>query len=229
MSIQDSDSRINVENGTKVLWQVTGALAVMAGTFQVVFAIWWSLIGYPQIENLIWAAISLIAIAGGVLAFRQIRSIAPWLILLSAAQARIDREFSASNRKEIVMSINDGVAAGWYVDPSGLPTDRYWDGTTWTDQTRPRVSGLSGAHGGSAAVGPSRNGMGTAALTLGILGIFLGWLFSFLAIIFGSIGIARANRGEATNKSAATWGLWLGIVAPVFWIFVVFVVLGSSS
>jgi hypothetical protein len=27
--------------------------------------------------------------------------------------------------------------AGWYPDPQGLPTRRYWDGTQWTSQTSP--------------------------------------------------------------------------------------------
>lgn len=62
-----------------------------------------------------------------------------------------------------------------------------------------------------------RNGMGTAALVLGILGLVLGCILSGLAIIFGSIGIGRANRGEATNKGAATAGLILGIVGFVLW------------
>jgi Protein of unknown function (DUF2510) len=28
---------------------------------------------------------------------------------------------------------------GWYPDPHGEPCDRYWDGHTWTDRTRPMV------------------------------------------------------------------------------------------
>lgn len=28
---------------------------------------------------------------------------------------------------------------GWYPDPHGEPRERYWDGHTWTDQTRPMV------------------------------------------------------------------------------------------
>jgi len=58
--------------------------------------------------------------------------------------------------------------------------------------------------------------MGTASLIMGILGvIILPIVFSVLAIIFGSIGIGRANRGEATNKGVATTGLVLGIIGIV--------------
>jgi hypothetical protein len=64
-----------------------------------------------------------------------------------------------------------------------------------------------------------RNGMGTAALVLGIVGVVLCWLYwvgpllGVLAIIFGGVGLARAHSGQATNRSSALAGLILGIVA----------------
>ncbi|MEU6810672.1 DUF4190 domain-containing protein [Streptomyces sp. NPDC046831] len=68
------------------------------------------------------------------------------------------------------------------------------------------------------------NGMGTTGLVLGIIGLvcsltlFL-WIFGvvlgILAIIFGAVGLGKANRGEATNKGAATGGLVCGILATV--------------
>ena len=40
-----------------------------------------------------------------------------------------------------VSSPSDGSpAAGWYPDPNGLPSDRYWDGESWTEQTRPQAT-----------------------------------------------------------------------------------------
>jgi hypothetical protein len=30
--------------------------------------------------------------------------------------------------------------AGWYEDPDGKPSERYWDGSKWTSKTRPRTS-----------------------------------------------------------------------------------------
>ncbi|WP_037679392.1 DUF4190 domain-containing protein [Streptomyces griseus] len=68
------------------------------------------------------------------------------------------------------------------------------------------------------------NGMGTTGLVLGIIGVvcsvtfflwFFGVILGILAIIFGAIGRGKANRGEATNKGAATAGLVCGIVATV--------------
>lgn len=62
----------------------------------------------------------------------------------------------------------------------------------------------------------TQNGFGIAALVLGIVGLALGWgtlgIPSILAIIFGAIGIRKANEGVATNKLMAQWGMWLGIV-----------------
>jgi len=67
-----------------------------------------------------------------------------------------------------------------------------------------------------------RNGLGTAALVLGIVGVpfFFTGLTAPIAIILGliaiplaMIGIGRARRGEATNRSAAIAGLLLGIAS----------------
>ena len=69
-----------------------------------------------------------------------------------------------------------------------------------------------------------RNGLGTTALVLGIIGavagatlvlFFLAFILGVLAVVFGLIGRGRAKRGEASNKTAATWGFALGVVALV--------------
>ncbi|MEU7646019.1 DUF4190 domain-containing protein [Streptomyces huasconensis] len=69
-----------------------------------------------------------------------------------------------------------------------------------------------------------RNGLGTAALVLGIIGVLCGLLpilfwaagiLAVLALVFGSIGIGRARDGQATNKGTAIWGTSLGAVAAV--------------
>ncbi|WP_338672329.1 DUF4190 domain-containing protein [Streptomyces sp. SCSIO 30461] len=68
----------------------------------------------------------------------------------------------------------------------------------------------------------ARNGLGTAALVLGIVGVlaglpmFLFWLagtLGLIGLILGITGRGRAKRGEATNKGAATTGVVLGAVA----------------
>lgn len=63
-----------------------------------------------------------------------------------------------------------------------------------------------------------QNGMGTAALVLGISSLVcLGCIPGVLAIIFGAIGMGKANRGLASNGGVATTGLVLGIVGTVLW------------
>ncbi|MFF7167583.1 DUF4190 domain-containing protein [Streptomyces sp. NPDC008086] len=80
------------------------------------------------------------------------------------------------------------------------------------------------------------NGMGTTGLVLGIIGVvcsltfflwFFGVILGILGIIFGAIGRGKANRGEATNKGAATAGLVCGIVATVILPVLGFVVFAS--
>ncbi len=61
-----------------------------------------------------------------------------------------------------------------------------------------------------------QNGMGTAALVMGILQFLcLGPLGSILAVIFGKIGMNKADRGEATNRGMAKAGFILGIIGLV--------------
>lgn len=77
-----------------------------------------------------------------------------------------------------------------------------------------------------------RNGLGTAALVLGILsipGAFIvvgGVLLGLLAIIFGAIGRSRAKRGEATNGGTALAGIITGAVGLV--LAIAFVAIGVS-
>ena len=69
------------------------------------------------------------------------------------------------------------------------------------------------------AAAQPQNGMGTAALVLGIIGVVLffaiwpPFILGILAIIFGAVGLGRAKRGVATNRGVAMAGLVLGIVA----------------
>ncbi|WP_329117833.1 DUF4190 domain-containing protein [Streptomyces sp. NBC_01465] len=67
-----------------------------------------------------------------------------------------------------------------------------------------------------------RNGLGTAALVVGIVGtllgtlIFLFWLagpLGILALIFGIVGLGRVRKGQANNKGIAIAGIALGGVA----------------
>ncbi|WP_257231242.1 DUF4352 domain-containing protein [Streptomyces sp. UH6] len=69
-----------------------------------------------------------------------------------------------------------------------------------------------------------KNGMGTTALVLGIIGLvltvtilffWLGGLLGLLALIFGIIGLGKVKKGEATNKGASLTGVILGAISVV--------------
>jgi hypothetical protein len=79
------------------------------------------------------------------------------------------------------------------------------------------------------------NGMGTAAMVLGIIGLVLsftvlfGFVLGVLAIIFGQIGRGRSRRGEASNGGQATAGFVLGIISVVIAIGILALVLPSGG
>lgn len=72
-----------------------------------------------------------------------------------------------------------------------------------------------------------RNGLGTAALVLGILGVVFCWAYvvgpvlGILAIIFGGVGLSRVHAGQATNRGSALAGLILGIIAILAFVILV--------
>ncbi len=121
------------------------------------------------------------------------------------------------------------VQAGWYPDGSG--SERYWDGSQWTEQSRsleavpappPLVTPVDTS--GVSASQTARNGLGTSALVLGIVGLIvalipiifgLGGFLGLLAFIFGLVGWSRARKGRATNKGIALTGTILGFIAIV--------------
>ena len=84
---------------------------------------------------------------------------------------------------------------------------------------------------GTPSASGNKNGLGIAALVLGLVCLLGGstipffGLGSILAIIFGAIGLKRVKRGEASNRGMALAGLWLGI-AGVALSFIVVVVIG---
>lgn len=101
-------------------------------------------------------------------------------------------------------------------DPSG-----YGEGDPGSMPPPPAYGSGTGMPGQGAPMAAPKNGMGTAALVLGILAIVLCWsaiggiILGALAIIFGIIGIRRVGQRIATNKGAAIAGLVTGIVGLI--------------
>ncbi len=81
---------------------------------------------------------------------------------------------------------------------------------------------------GYPATRTRRNGMGTTALVLGVVALTLVLLLLFsplgaflglLAVLFGILGLMRANRGEADNRGQAVAGLVTGGIALLVGVF----------
>jgi hypothetical protein len=65
-----------------------------------------------------------------------------------------------------------------------------------------------------------RNGLGTAALVVGIIGfllavIVLGGLLGIVAVVLGFVALGRVRRGEANNRGVAIAGIVTGALAIV--------------
>ena len=95
------------------------------------------------------------------------------------------------------------------------------------DFTQPGPPGGTG-YGAAPTARPRRNGMGTAALVIGVVALVLvvlilfaplGGLLGLVALALGVVGIMRANRGEADNRGQAVAGLATGGLALVLGLF----------
>ncbi|WP_198533193.1 DUF4190 domain-containing protein, partial [Streptomyces sp. AcH 505] len=82
----------------------------------------------------------------------------------------------------------------------------------------------------------NRDGMGTAALVLGIISVVgfclvgVDILIGGLALTLGILGRARARKGVASNGGVALAGMILGAVGVVFaTVFLVFVIWASNQ
>src|SRR5688572_24971917 len=65
---------------------------------------------------------------------------------------------------------------------------------------------------------PQGNGMAVTGLVLGIIGLvlcwipFLGWLLALLGVIFGALGVSKANKIQGRGKGMAIAGLVTGVI-----------------
>lgn len=136
------------------------------------------------------------------------------------------------------MDDQGGAIPGWYPDPSAPGTQRYWDGSAWTDHTAPIGGGDT-----TGAVPAYPAGVGSdplpyvdtwlwqsivvtvlCCLPLGIVGI----VFSSQAQAALSVG----NVDEAREKARTARLMCLigaGVVVGVFVLFLVFFFLGLLS
>ncbi|GAB2472520.1 hypothetical protein [Jatrophihabitans fulvus] len=77
------------------------------------------------------------------------------------------------------------------------------------------------------------NGIATAGMVCGIISVVLfwipivGWILAILGIVFGGVGIAKANKG-APNKGFGIAGVVCGIVSLVAYVAVVVAVINNN-
>ena len=104
---------------------------------------------------------------------------------------------------------------GWYADPDGAATLRWWDGAAWTETTE----------GLAEHPPPPWNVFAIVALATGAAGLF------FVAIPLGVIGLRQAPRRGERGREFALAGLITGIVMFVYLVLVVvgFVVAGLAG
>jgi hypothetical protein len=111
--------------------------------------------------------------------------------------------------------------AGWFPDPLGRHDHRYFNGRTWTadvstDGRRyvdPLGTGPGGPAGQTAGPVAARNGLATAALVCGIIGMVVAWVpflvivglvLAVLAIVLGIRGVRRSSTLGAGRGAAIT-------------------------
>lgn len=129
--------------------------------------------------------------------------------------------------------------AGWHLEPS-TGKYRWWDGANWTvyyeqmPMEAPRTQAQAFAAQPEAdgrpvtargpVYAPEPNGFAIAAFILGVwgflttwiplfIGLLLGGLPDLLAVVFGIIGIVRANQSGGRGMAFAVIGVVLGGLA----------------
>jgi hypothetical protein len=113
--------------------------------------------------------------------------------------------------------------AGWFPDPLGRHEHRYFNGTSWTADVSSEghryVDPLGTAPGPApGADRAARNGIATAALVCGIVGMVIAWIpfvvvagfiLAVLAVVFGVRGLRR-SAPSGTGRGAAITGIVTG-------------------
>ena len=106
-----------------------------------------------------------------------------------------------------------GVHPGWYPDPRDGSVERWWDGTAWTDATRP-VSVLTRP----LAAPVLTNTPATVGLVLGAFAMLVNsfLLASLAGVVLSFIGLRRA--GQLSDAGYAPVGRRRALAGLVLWL-----------
>ena len=103
--------------------------------------------------------------------------------------------------------------AGWYPDPDDPNTQRYFDGSAWTQQTMPAASPSDSPYAppGMPAAPRSNSGnvLSIIAMVCGVIALF------FCPILLGPAGIVCGVVAKKRGESLATIGIAVAAVGLV--------------
>ena len=114
--------------------------------------------------------------------------------------------------------MGDGTGTGWSQDPGAQqppPPPGYGYGYGPPGYGPPPAYGQPQGYGyGYGQPAPGTNGLAIASLVLGILWVY--WIGSILAVVFGHIALGQIKRTGAGGRGLAIAGLILAI--PISWL-----------
>lgn len=117
---------------------------------------------------------------------------------------------------------------GWYPDPSGPGSQRYWDGSQWTGQTAP-LAGAGMAAGGPIPPGSRTEPLAIWSLVLSLAGILCG-VGAIAGVVCGHLALSGIKRNGTGGRGLAIAGLVIGYLVILLTIgLVALAVLGTAT
>jgi len=112
--------------------------------------------------------------------------------------------------------------AGWYPDPQNPAGQRWWNGQAWAASNQPIYPLVQ-------PVATKTSGLAIASMVLGILWLY--WVGSVLAVIFGHVALSQINKSGGTQqgRGMAIAGIVLGWVGVGTLLLVLLVSAGSTA
>jgi hypothetical protein len=66
-----------------------------------------------------------------------IAAVIRWIRRRSEARRRAEARRAPARSPQVPPGATPAPQPGWYADPTGVATSRWWDGVQWTDHTQP--------------------------------------------------------------------------------------------